>query len=162
MQATAPGAIPDWFSNPPQDPNVLFGVSTATSQDMQLAIDKALTGARAEIGRQVETKMNSMQKRFDEETGVGQDAQLLQQYTQATKAIVSTSLTGSKMTKQEKVQDGNMWRAYVLAEYPIGDANKALLEAIKKNQEMYTRFRASQAYQELDAEVQKLEESRKK
>jgi hypothetical protein len=162
MQSTATGTVPDWYSNPPQDPTHLYAVSTAASQDMQLAIDKALTGARAEIARQVETKMNSLQKRFDEETGIGQDAQLLQQYTQATKAIVSTSLTGSKMAKQEHLKDGNMWRAYVLADYPIGEANKALLESIKKSQEMYTRFRASQAYQELDSEVQKIEDAKKK
>jgi hypothetical protein len=162
MQSTAAGNIPDWYSNPPQDTNVLYGVSTASSQDLQLAIDKAMTAARAEIARQVETKMNSLQKKFDEETGVGQDAQLLQQYTQATKAIVSTSLTGSKMIKQERIKDGTMWRAYVLADYPIGEANKAMLDAIKKSQEMYTRFRASQAFQELDSEVQKIEDAKKK
>ena len=161
MQETATGQVPEWFTNPPQDPNYLYAANSATSQDVQVALDKALLGARTEIGRQVEVRMNALQKQFTEETGTGQDAQLLQQFSSATKSIVSTTLTGSTMKNSSRVQDGNMWRAYVLAAYPIGDANKAMLEAIKKNQEMYTRFRASQAFQELDTEVQKYEEAKK-
>ena len=49
LQATDTGEIPDWFTNVPKDPNSLYGAKTATSQDLQLAIDKAATDARAEI-----------------------------------------------------------------------------------------------------------------
>jgi len=161
MQATATGEIPQWYVNPPQDPNYLYAAYTESSQDVQVALDKALLGARTELGRQVEVKIAALQKKFVEETGTGQDAQILQQFSEASKNVVSTTLTGSAMKKQERVKDGNMWRAYVLAAYPIGDANKAMLDAIKKNQEMYTRFRASQAFQELDTEVQKYEDSKK-
>jgi len=161
MQATSTGDVPEWFSNVPTNPNFLYAANTATSQDLQLAIDKATAGARTEIGRQVETKVNALQKRFDEETGVGQDAQLLQQFTQASKNVVSTSLTGTTVKSKTQVKDGDMWRAYVLVEYPIGAANAELLKAIKANEQMYTRFRASEAYKELDTEVQKFDASKK-
>ena len=59
------------------------------------------------------------------------------------------------------VKDGNNWRAYVLIEYPLGAAQEALREQIKKNEQLYTRFRASQTYKELDDEVQKYENYKK-
>ena len=161
MQATSEGEVPVWFTSPPQDPNYLFAPSTATSQDLQLAIDKATVSGRAEIGRQLEAKVTGMQKRFEEETGVGQDAQLLQQFTQAAKTVTSTSLSGSRVKSQKQVKDGSMWRSYVLVEYPLGAANQALMQSIKANQQLYTRFRATEAFKDLDTEVQKYEEAKK-
>jgi hypothetical protein len=161
LQTTTTGDIPVWYPNPPQEPLYLRSANSQASQDLQLAVDKATVGARAELGRMLETKVNGLQKKFEEETGVGQEAQLLQQFTQATKLVVSTTMNGSKMKDQKTVKDGSMWRAYVMMELPIGAANETLLQEIKKNKDLYTRFRASDAYKELDAEVQKYEESKK-
>ncbi|MGD1046298.1 MAG: LPP20 family lipoprotein [Bacteroidota bacterium] len=161
LQSTDTGNVPDWFMNVPKDPNFLYGAKTATSQDLQLALDKAATDARAEIARQVEIKVEGLQKRFQEETGTSADAQLLDQFTQANKTVVSTSLSGTQVTKQKQLQDGSLWRAYVLVEYPVGAANQAFLEQMKKNEQLYTRFRATQTFKELEDEVKKLDEAKK-
>ena len=128
---------------------------------MDLAVQKASTDARAEIGRQMELKVNALQKKFAEEVGSGEGSQLLEQFTTATKTVVSTELTGSKITKKEISQDGNNYRAYVLAEYPIGAAQQAFLKQISKNEELYTRYRSSEAFKELDEDVKKYEEWKK-
>jgi shikimate kinase len=161
LQATDTGDIPDWFMNVPKDPNFLYGAKTATSQDLQLALDKAATDARAEIARQVEIKVEGLQKRFQEETGTTADAQLLDQFTQANKTVVSTSLSGTQVTKQKELKDGSLWRAYVLVEYPVGAANEAFMKQIKNNEQLYTRYRATQTFKELDEEVKKLEDAKK-
>lgn len=161
MQSTDTGNIPDWYMNVPSDPNFFYAPNTQVSQDLQLAVDKAVQGGRTEIGRQVEVKINGLQKRFTEETGTAQNSQLLDMFTQASKTIVSTALTGSRVAKQTTVKDGNNWRAYVLVEYPIGAANQALMQQLKNNEQMYTRFRSSQVYKELDDEVAKYEEWKK-
>lgn len=153
LQSAGTGDIPGWYTNVPQDPNYLFAANSQTSQDMQLAIDKATEAARTDIGRQEQVRVEGLQKRFSEETGTGSDAQLLQMFTQAEKTVVSTTLQGSRVKKQKIVRDGNLWRAYVLVEYPIGATNEALMQEIKSNNEMYTRFRASQAFKELQNEV---------
>ena len=161
LQSASTGDVPDWYSTLPQDPNYLFAVASATSQDMQLAIDKAVVNARTEIARQTEVKVSSIQKRFDEEVGAADNAQLMQQFSQATKTVVSTSLTGSRVRSQKTAKDGTIWRGYVLVEYPIGAASQALLNQIKGNGQMYTEFKATQAYKELDDEVQKYEDWKK-
>jgi hypothetical protein len=160
IQSTSPGDIPDWYSNAPSDQNYVYAANTQASQDMQVAIDKATTGARSEIGRQMEVKLQGMQKKFSEETGTGDDAQLLQQFTQAEKTIVSTTLSGAKVKKSEIKKDGKMYRAYVLVEYPIGAANAALIAQVKKNEQMYTRYRASESFKELEADAEKYEQSK--
>jgi hypothetical protein len=161
MQSADTGDIPDWFTNVPKDPNYFFAPNTQVSQDLQLAIDKAVQGARTEIGRMVETRVQGLQKRFTEETGTANNAQLLDMFTQASKTVVSTSLSGSRVSKQKTLKDGSNWRAYALVEYPIGAANEALMLQIKNNEQMYTRFRASQTFKELDDEVKKYEEFKK-
>ncbi len=157
LQSAGTGDIPDWYTNVPQDPSYLFAANTQTSQDMQLATDKATEAARADIARQLQVKIEGLQKRFNQETGTGNDAQLLQMFTQAEKTVVDETLTGSKVKNQKIVRDGNLWRSYVLVEYPIGAANEALMQQIKNNNQMYTRFRASQTFKELQDEVDKYE-----
>jgi len=161
MVSTPEGEVPEWFQNVPQDPNFLFSAKTETSKDLQTAVDNATLNARTEIARQTEVKIEGLQKRFNEEVGLAEDSQLLRQFTDASKSVVSTSLSGSRVKQQRQFQNGSVWRAYVLVEYPIGAANEALVQAIKKNEQMYTRFRSAQTFQELENEVKKYEDWKK-
>ena len=156
------GDFPEWYLNTPTDPNYIFVPRSATSRDMQLSIDKAVTDARAEVGRIVETKVEALQKSFSEEVGVGDNSTLLQQFTSASKTVVSTSLSGSQVKKQEVLKDGEVWRSYVLVEYPIGEANVAFMQQMKKQEELYTRYRSSETFKELEEEVKKYEEWKEK
>ncbi len=161
LQSVPAGDIPEWFTNPPADPNYLFAANTATSQDLQLAIDKATTAARTEVGRQMEVRVQGIQKKFEEEVGTGADAQMLSQFTQASKTVVSTTLSGSKVKSQKQVQEGNMWRSYVLVQLPVGAAADALLKSMKANNQSYTRFRSTETFKELNEEAEKYEAFKK-
>ena len=160
LTQTKVSPVPDWFSTPPQDPNFLYAARTATSRDLGLAIDKAVTNARAEIARQYEVKVTGLTKSYIDETG-SEDAEILQTFTRTIKTVVSTTLMGSRASKTTHVKDGNNYRAYVLVEYPIGAANQAFLNALKANKNIYTQFRASEAFKEMDKEVQKYEDWKK-
>lgn len=161
LQSVKTGNIPDWYSNPPTEANYLFATNTQTSQDMQLAIDQATEGGRLKIGRELQLRIEGLQKRFAQQTGTSNNAQLLQMFTQAEKTVVSTSLEGSSVKKQKIVKDGNLWRAYVLVQYPIGAANAALMQQIRNNSQMYTSYKASQAFKDLQNEVDKYEKYKK-
>ncbi|MFQ5605000.1 MAG: LPP20 family lipoprotein [bacterium] len=161
LTQTSIDPIPEWFTNPPQDPNFLYAARTATSRDLNLAIEKAMINARAEIARQYELKIEGMTKSFQEEVGSDEDSEINQFFSQTVKSVVSTQLMGSRASKTKHVKDGNNYRVYVLVEYPIGAANQAFMNALKANRNMYTRFRASEAFKEMDDEVQKYEEWKK-
>ncbi len=149
---------PGWFTDVPQDPNYLFAAATATSTDMQLAINKAQTEGRNQLSQQMEIKFNGMQKRFQEEVGVGDGSEYLDQFTLAYRSVVSTVLHGSRISKQDLQQERQIWRSYVLMEMPIGEANQQLMAKIKANQNLYTRFRATEAFEELDDEIERFEQ----
>lgn len=161
LSDTDTGDIPEWYLNTPSAENYIFEAASATSRDMDLALNKAETEGRAKIGRTMEVKVNSMQKKFEEEVGEGENSEFLSQFTQATKVIVSTELNGSRVKEKKFVKDGSNWRCYVLMEYPIGSAQAAFLNKIKSNDALYTRFRAGDAMKEMEADVAKYEEWKK-
>lgn len=148
--------VPIWVENVPKDPNYLFASGTETSRKMSLALDKAKTGARRELAQQMEVHVEGLTKAFDEEIGLGADSELLAAYTQTTKIVIDQTLIGTIVERQKLLEEGNgIYRSYVLMSLPIGEANLAMAEKIKANEMLYTRFRASQAFQDLEAEVEK-------
>ena len=153
--------VPDWYMNPPSDPNFLFAAKSAPSADMQLSIEKATAEARADISRQMEVRVQSLVKKFDEEVGTGNDTQLLSQFTSASKQVTSNVLNGSKVKTQKVMREGSLYRAYILMQLPIGAAADQLLQSMKKNDKTYTRFRATETFKELDDEAKKYEDFKK-
>ena len=157
-----PSGLPPWFQNPPEDPNYMFSTATMPSKDLQLALNKAKQQARVDLAQQMETKIKSMTKQFTEEVGLGEDAEFLSQTSVVSKSVTSKVLNGSRARQVETIkEDGVIYRAYVLMELPIGPANSALLDAVKKQQNLYTRFRSSQGFQELEEEVEKYDQFKK-
>ena len=150
--------VPDWYSDPPRDDDRLIGVATATSQDLQTAVDKAKQDGRVEIARQLDVRIAGLSKRFVEETGLDEDAELLGSFTQVSKTVVSDSLSGTRQSKQKIDREGGTYRAYVLMEMPIGEANARFMEKIRSQERLHTRVRSSEAFEELDREVQAYEE----
>lgn len=152
---------PGWFLNPPQEDNFLFGAGTATSRDMQFAKDKAAEAGRFELAKALETRYEGMSKRFQEEVGATTEAEYLDQFTQATKAIVSQVLTGVTVEKTAISDEKGIFRAYTLVKLPLGAASEALMKRLKDQEELYTRFRSTKTFEELDKDIQKFEEWKK-
>ncbi|MBI3193584.1 MAG: LPP20 family lipoprotein [Ignavibacteriae bacterium] len=161
VTGTGVGEVPDWYGESTDDTDFLRSSKSAVSTDMQMSIDKAINDGRAEIARQLEVRVNSIEQRFREEVGTAENAQYLEQFTSANKQITANVLNGSKVKKQTASQVEDSWRSYVLMELPLGAMKEAMLDKIKKNEQMYTRFRATQVFKELDDEVKKFEDWKK-
>jgi hypothetical protein len=149
---------PGWYTDPARDNDRLIGVATATSRDLQTAVDKAKQDGRVDIARQLDVRVAGLSKRFIEDTGLDEDAELLGIFTQVSKTVVSDSLSGTRLTKQKLNRESGTYRAYVEMEMPIGEANARFMEKIRSHERLHTRVRASDAFQELDREVQAYEE----
>jgi len=151
--------VPGWFLDEPEKENYLFAANSATSQKMQVALDKATTGARGDLAGNLETKIESMTKTFTEEVG----DEMRQQYVEAQKEITSTVLRGTSPKEKEVFQqEDGTWRAFVLMELPVGQAAEKFLSKMSNNDdEMYTRFRSSQAFKEMQEAVDEYEKEQK-
>jgi hypothetical protein len=70
-------------------------------------------------------------------------------------------MNGTRVKNQDIKVENGIYRSYVLMELPLGAANAALMQQIRNNENMYTRFRATQAFDELETEVEKYEQFKK-
>ena len=138
----------------PGDINMLSAEATQTSRDYQMAIDKAKHEARLEMTQQLNTYIQALIKKFDEEVGLTEDSELLGLYSKTAKIVVDQSLVGSHIKKKDVKQDGNIYRATVVMEAPLGQARKRLLEQIKASDALYGRFQNSESFKELKEEIE--------
>jgi hypothetical protein len=154
--------IPEWFLTLPEDPNHLYATATASGTDLGFALDAAQEAGRVDIAGQIQVKVSGLFKRFREEVGVGEDAELASVTTIISKQVVSEVLSGARVAKRAvRPESSVMWTVYVLVEMPIGLANVSLVKNVKANKDMYAQFRASQAFKELEAEVAEYEQSKR-
>jgi len=155
--------VPEWYAKPPSNPDYLYAPATFKSTDMGNSVEQATQVGRDELARQVAVKVTNMMKRFQEETGGDEaSAEFLSTTTTVSKSIADEVISGSKSVEKKIYKEGTKsFRTYVLMELPIGTMNAALMDKIKENNNMYTRFRASQAFQELEQETQKYEQFKK-
>ena len=151
---------PSWMLEVPTDADHLTASATATSRDFQVAIDKARGLAQVDVAQQLGARLRNLTRQFQEETGMASDSELLTQFSSATKAIANETLVGAHVVERRVVPEGHVYRAYVLMRLPIGRANELLTQKLRSSEALYTRFRATEAYAELDAELQRYEASR--
>ena len=153
---------PAWYEEPPNaDAEWLYVVAVGESRDMSLATNKAKLQGRAELAQQMATKVQNLEKRFQEEVGTGTNSEILEEFSSVTKTVTSETLHGAREEKKETQQlENGIFRVYVLMGLPIGEGNAKLMERIKANETLYTRFRATKAYEELEKEVKAYEEAR--
>ncbi len=140
----------------------LAAVGVGTSRTVSLALDKAKTRGRVELAHILETKVDSLKKDFSEEVGEGADAEYNALFTAASKSVAHQILQGSvpKDLKYD-TKDGmtTAWALMVQDPKVVADAFAAQANT---QQHLYTRFRASQAFAELDQEIKKFEDFKAK
>jgi len=149
--------VPDWFLNPPTDANFIYGVGTNDSKDLQMAKDGAEHAARVAIARSTEAKISALFKSFMEQTGSADDEELLRMNTSVSKSVANEVISGTRLRKQEILNENGRFRVYVLLEMPLGEAAARLRDRIREQNNAYTRFRASQGFQELEQEIEAFE-----
>ena len=97
-------------------------------------------------------------KRVQEETGLGSESELLDRYSQTQGQIIATALqdyvVAKKQIMEEKSNNQNIFRAYILLEWDEGAANKRLLDKIKADKEIYDAIRASELMEEMESKVE--------
>ena len=112
-------SVPDWFLNTPEKDGFRYETSTSTSQDLQMAINKATLDASNKLAGQVKSEMNGLIKRAQEETGLGEGSQVIDQFSQTQEQVIATSLEDWKVAKkeiqEERSNTGRIYRPFPVA-----------------------------------------------
>jgi len=139
----------------------LAAVGIGTSKTINIALDKAKTRGRVEVAQIMEVKVDSMKKDFSEEVGEGQGSELNALFTAAAKVVTHKIMTGSVPKDLKYEQADGQIQAYALMVIDPKVIADAFNDQSNSQKAMYTRFRASQAFNELDQEIKKYEEFKK-
>lgn len=145
--------VPDWYVNPPRDEKFVVASGSATSSDMQLALTKAQTVARATLAEEMQATYRVLSKQFAEEVGRADSNRLLDQFTRTVEAVVNANLANTVLQKQYLEQEPPGYRAFVLVAISRDDAAARLIKELKANEALYTRLRATQAFKDLEAQT---------
>ncbi len=147
--------MPEWVAEKPTSESALFGAGTGKASTLQTAIQKSKMRAQGDIASSMEAQFNSMTKDFREEV----DGEELSQFTQAQERIVSQVLRGVQTEEQKVMRENGNYRVYTLMRMPIGQAAGKFLSQLQANGEAYTRFRESEAFEEMRRRVEEYEKS---
>ena len=149
-------AMPDWAKTPPTSDLAIYGIGSSTHSDMSTARRAAIVRAQAEVASQLDARLSQLTKVWFDETTFDATGNS-DKVEQAIKTVVAeTNLTGLKVKDTDFVATGSKVTAYALVEYPIGDANRALVQKIQKDAALAQEARKNDAFKELEAEVDRL------
>ena len=152
--------IPNWYMNIPSDDEIIYSSGTANAPDMQLAVDIAILNAKTVLADRINGKLDGMTKSFIAKIGSSDlDASVLTEIEKTTKNIIaSVDVSGYKVDKSKILRDGIQYRAYVLLAYDNEEATKIMMNRMRKDRMVYSRLRSTQAWKELEKEVNKSKE----
>jgi hypothetical protein len=150
--ASKPADAPDWFLAPPQTDKDLSAAATAGGPDPRFALDKAVLDAKYNLGDRLRDHMSGTMRKMIEEAGGAKNPRLVQESNRLIgNLFTDVGDAGYLVARQKTYSRREGHRVYVLVEYCVAEAEKAFVQAIKKNETVMTGVRASATFKELES-----------
>tara|TARA_B100000927_G_scaffold290068_2_gene288003 strand:- start:1085 stop:1750 length:666 start_codon:yes stop_codon:yes gene_type:complete len=152
--------IPNWYLQVPSDDDTIYSSGSAKAPDLQLAVDIAIMNAKTTLADRINGKLDSMTKSFVAKIGSDDmDTSVLNEIEKVSKNVIaSVDVAGYKIDKSDITQEGTQFRAYVLLAYNNEEAQKVMMNRLKRDRMIYSRIRSTEAWKELEREVEKSKE----
>ena len=124
---------------------------------MQLSVDIAILNAKTVLADRINSSLSSKTKNFISRIGSSDlDAAVSQDMERATTNLIAdVDVAGYYVDQTRLIQDGPQYRAYVLLSYSDAEANKILVNRIRKDRVLLEKIRATSAYKDLEESVDK-------
>ena len=152
--------IPEWYLNIPSADDTIYSSGSAKAPDLQLAVDIAIMNAKTTLADRINGKLDSMTKSFVAKIGSDDlDTSVLTEIEKTSKNVIaSVDVAGYVVDKSDITQEGTQYRAYVLLAYNSEEATKIMMNRMKRDRMIYSRIRSTEAWKELEREVEKSKE----
>ena len=152
-------SIPTWFIKLPKGTEkVLYVRGTAVVDTLQGSIDSATNAALRELGKKLETRLNSKIKETVRQAGVGEDQVTKSEMNRVSSLVVKeVTISGYEIADTKLVQlDNGSYRSFILLEYPIAQVYKAFINRVEENENLkstVTALKNTEAFKELEQYV---------
>ncbi len=156
--------IPEWVLNPIVEDGIAAAACVSSSGSMTTDRAQATALSRVDLAQQIGTKVQALDKTYQERIDVGGQAQVGSTFTSVSKQLTEQSLTGARVIKTSYANfDGKNQLCVMTA---LGSSStKELFANILKDSErpvtmdqekvLYQEFKAYKAQEELDKELSK-------
>ena len=153
---TAISQIPKWYLEIPKDKENVYSTGTATAPDLQLAVDIATMNAKTTLADRINGKLDSMMKTFIAKVGQDDlDSEVLTEVEKVSKNLIAeVDVAGYVPTTVKVYPSGTQFRAFVLLTYSEKEARKVIVNRMRKNRLAYSKLKATDAWKELEDEVE--------
>jgi len=151
----AVSSIPSWYKKMPEKKGSIFTVGTATAPDLQLAVDIASLNGKVVLADRINGKLKAMTKSWMAKFGQSDvDVEVMSEIEKVAKNVIANvDVAGYNPTKVDIYPAGTQYRAFVLLEYSDKEAAKVIFNRLRKDRMVYSRLRSTEAWKELDKEV---------
>ena len=152
--------IPEWYLQIPSADDTIYSSGSAKAPDLQLAVDIAIMNAKTTLADRINGKLDSMTKSFVAKIGSDDlDTSVLNEIEKTSKNVIaSVDVAGYVVDQSDITQEGTQYRAYVLLAYNSEEATKIMMNRMKRDRMIYSRIRSTEAWKELEDEVNKSKE----
>ena len=149
--------IPEWYLSIPSADDTIYSSGSARAPDLQLAVDIAIMNAKTTLADRINGKLDSMTKSFVAKIGsTDLDTSVLNEIEKTSKNVIaSVDVAGYVVDKSDITQEGTQYRAFVLIAYNSEEATKIMMNRMKRDRMIYSRIRSTEAWKELENEVNK-------
>ena len=159
----ATSVIPTWYKTLPKDDNIIYTVGSASSPNLQLAVDMATLNAKYTLADRINGKLDAMMKTFTSKIGSDDiDSSVLSEVEKVSKNLIAeVDVAGYVPTTVKVYPSGTQFRAFVLLTYSEKEARKVIVNRMRKNRLAYSKLKATDAWKELEDEVEKSKQDEK-
>jgi hypothetical protein len=153
--AAAPESdIPDWYLNPPDAENAVFGTGSAKMTNKNLAMQAAEARARTSIAFTLKANVQAMITDYAKEAGNVNESSSLSFVESISQQLTDAKLTGAKLYKRGIGKDGTVYVAVMLdnnvaAQIAADQANSVL----ESEASQYAEFKAMNALERMQQQL---------
>ena len=147
--------VPSWYKKMPTKKGSIFTVGSATAPDLQLAVDIATLNGKVVLADRINGKLKSMTKSWMAKFGQSDvDTRVMSEIEKVAKNVIANvDVAGYSPVQVDVSAAGTQYRAFVLLEYSDKEASKIIFNRLRKDRMVYSRLRSTEAWKELDREV---------
>jgi len=149
-------SIPSWFIKLPQGSDTMMYIrGTAVVDTLQGSIDMATNAALRELGKKLDSRLNSKVKETVRQAGIGEDIVTKTEINRVSAYVVKeVTISGWEILETKLVTlDNGKYRSFILIKYPVAQAYQAYINEIENNPKLKSKLSAikdTEAFKELE------------
>ncbi len=153
---------PPWYEETPRSEHgSIYKTAQAVGANPVVSENLAVNLARQEMALSIESRVDVMQRNFQEQLEAADELKLLQRFQDVNTIVASKTLRGSHVIRKETYAEvGGTYRTFVLMELDGREIDANYLDEMKSIEELETRLRSSEAWAELERRALELRKER--